>query len=405
MRNSNKLGILILGLIIFSAILLTYTLFSSLNPTQLRGRVITTANNTTTILISGQVQQEEVYVPATFFGITLNGANYVHYPILKSVGVLGKTNAANWKRMNPSRNNYSWSFLDSVIAKAKAAKINQNEYTFFMAPAWVNCTNSRSGCGRGDAGDVNMTDFNEFVANVAVHYNGQNGNYFIKYYELWNEPNCGCFWNGTTAQLVALTSNAYSIIKSIDPSAVVLAPGVSVIATQSGQTWLKNYLNAGGAKYADGIAFHAYACVEQTEHCTDPGVYCPQSKILDCAGLPLVHEIQNIQTQMSGGGAGKDPIYVTEGGILRDDFGSITDPNQQAAFVSRWYTILASYNITSAVWYDWDGNGTYGISTWHSAIVAYNQTYNWLNGSTLTAPCSLYYDNSMWECPMTRPDG
>ena len=391
MKRSNRIGLLMFALMIFTASLTTYGLTTYHTIPTFRGRVITT-----TIIPESNVSNMSagVKVNPGFFGITVSNATGLHYPILKYVGALGKINGANWNAEEYQKNKYNWGYLDSALSRAEKAGIKLTAYTFFIPPSWTNCTKNGSGCGRGDAGNINISDYENFVSNVVVRYKGK-----IQYYELWNEPNCNCFWNGTTSQMLVLTSNAYRIIKAEDPNAIVIAPGMSAIAAQDNSTWLARYLKEGGSKFADAFAFHAYAC---TQCIKSSGIGC-LDRVLDCAGVPLVHEIKNIRKQMTEEGVGNKPLYVTEGGIFPKDVHGFSNASQQAAFVSRWYTILASYNISFTVWYDWK-NGV-GLSTWPAAIVAYNQTYNWLNGATLTSPCSLHYNSRLWECPMTRPDG
>jgi len=48
----------------------------------------------------------------------------------------------------------------------------------------------------------------------------------VKYWEIWNEPDSSDFFTGNINQLVTYAQHAYTIIKSIDPSAKVISPPV-----------------------------------------------------------------------------------------------------------------------------------------------------------------------------------
>lgn len=65
--------------------------------------------------------------------------------------------------------------------------------------------------------------------------------------------------------MVRLAKDAYHIIKSIDPRAVVLPPGPSAhgyqprgITSPIQPKWMEGYLQAGGDSFADGDSWHAY---------------------------------------------------------------------------------------------------------------------------------------------------
>src|SRR4051795_13257468 len=81
-----------------------------------------------------------------------------------------------------------------------------------------------------------------------TRYKGQ-----ISYYELWNEPDCSCYFAGTQAQLVRMGKDAAAIIRSIDPKAKILSPSGHV---WSMTTWFAGYIQAGGAPNFDIVNMH-----------------------------------------------------------------------------------------------------------------------------------------------------
>src|SRR6202000_884775 len=78
----------------------------------------------------------------------------------------------------------------------------------------------------------------------------------IKYWEIWNEPHNAFFWTGTFPQMVRMTKDAASIIKSIDPDALIISPPVGL--DMNGARWLEGFLAAGGGDAVDIISFHGY---------------------------------------------------------------------------------------------------------------------------------------------------
>ena len=240
----------------------------------------------------------------------------------------------------------------------------------------------------------------------------------IQYYELWNEPNVPSEYSGNITEMVTMAQHAYGIIKSIDPSAQVLAPGVSVAGIapytpgcNSGECWLAEYLEAGGGKYADGIAFHGKTCTSDNSPCVQEGIACSLSQIEACAGSGLVAQINDIRSLLVTYGISNKFLINTEGGYSQEVgqnnlFGSA---DQQTAFVSRFFILQASENITTAVYFSWLMNSQTGLLGFGTASAeseinqGYEQTRSWLLGSTFNTPCSL--SSGLWTCGIASSSG
>jgi hypothetical protein len=176
----------------------------------------------------------------------------------------------------------------------------------------------------------------------------------------------------------------------------------------SGFTWLGSYLQAGGSQYADGGAFHGYLC----EDAPGKPCYAPCQSGIECAGAPLETMIEGIRNLMASNGLSGKPIYDTEGGWQQNMF--LTDPNQQEAYIARWYIIQASEGLASAIWYAWggsnDGPTAYGslvntaTNTPNGAASAYTVAHGWIDGATFSAACSSDSAN-VWTCSLTLSNG
>ncbi|MGA2874594.1 MAG: hypothetical protein ABSE82_03550 [Nitrososphaerales archaeon] len=296
-------------------------------------------------------------------------------------------------------------------------------YTFFETPQWASSDPTKScsatqnlgvyGCA---APPKNINDWNRFVTALVTKYKGE-----IQYFEPWNEPDVPTEYSGNITEMVTLAESAYNIIKSIDPSAIVLTPSVSIGGVLSSNPncgsslcWLASYLAAGGGKYADGFDFHGKACDSGTGICVSNNIACPGNAIQECAGTPLIDQINDVRTIMSNNGLSDLPIINTEGGytteVATNDLSNAT-ADQQAAFVSRFFIIQASENLQIAVWFSWFGNvkgfSFTGFGTTAAEAVnnqAYKETYDWLVGSTMNGPCSEG-SNSVWMCTLTLSSG
>jgi polysaccharide biosynthesis protein PslG len=316
-----------------------------------------------------------------------------------TMGSLGKGAGTAWRYVEPYRDVFKWHAPDEYVEAAEAHGIDAM-YCFDSVPQWASsrpdekCDAGPIGCA---APPADIRDWEHFVTAVVNRFKGR-----IKIYELWNEPTTQGEWTGTYEEMVQMARSAYEIIKSVDPNAIVLTPAPSAHGYQRlGHTsavqpdWMREYLKAGGDKYADGGSWHAY-----------PWPNVCDNNTIDCAGAPLIKQVDTMREVFDRSGLAGKPIYVTEGGYRTSE--QLSDPNRQAAYVARWYVLLASNGVTRAYWHAWDDNkwGT----MWDPVAgvlptgIAYEETYNWLVGATLLGPCQIA-TGGVWTCSLTRPNG
>jgi hypothetical protein len=350
-------------------------------------------------------------IPATFFGMHMQ------------TGVLGKedwpsaqfgtvrlwdTNTG-WADINTSNGIYNWETLDQWFALTKTHGVTDLLYTFGKVPAWASSDPSNSSCNYGPGECAPPNDLNadgtgtdehwtEYVTAIATHAAGR-----VKYWELWNEPNIVARWTGTNAQLVRMASDARTIILKIDPEAVMLTPCPAAGITGTG-TWMANYLAAGGGKYADVIAFHGYV-----QHA---GAY-PVAEDVNTL-------IDDLRTAIAPYGQASKPIWNTEGSWGRTEVTGFTNQYQQSSFAVRYILLQWSKGVARFYWYQWnntnssgvlwvDEGGTQTASGMRSGTalkpgIAYGEAYKWLEGATLTSPCSTAGSNT-WTCGLSRSGG
>jgi hypothetical protein len=210
-----------------------------------------------------------------------------------------------------------------------------------------------------------MGDWDDYVRMAASRAAGR-----IKYWEIWNEPQNLKYYCGDIPTMVVLAQHARRIIKSIDPSAVILSPSPT---SGNGPKWLSSFLSQGGAATVDVIAFHGYAS----------GTVAEEVK-------PVVEKYKAVAAE---NGLAQMEMWDTENSNKPTD----------AAFLSKVYLLERSIGVSRVLWFAYDNGGqlwnpTTGLS---GAGVGYREIYKWMVGAALTSPCSE--DSSgVWTCVFTR---
>jgi hypothetical protein len=307
------------------------------------------------------------------------------WPNVRFGGIRLWDTRTTWNKLNPSRGVYDWTQLDAWLNLADSKGV-EVLYVFGGTPPWASsapngpCTYHAGACYP----PANLQDWDDFVRAIVTHAAGR-----IKYWEIWNEPNLPQYWSGGTLTMVQMAQRAYRIIKSIDPTAIVLTPsptaGVSGISA-----WLNQYFSAGGGAYSDIVAFHSY-----------PPYYVKTTPEY------LTEIVSAIRRITSAYGQGSKPLWDTEASWGKAD--RLPNADLQAAYVTRSYILHWSLGIERFYWYAWN-NLLWG-SLWDpytSAVlkpgIAYGESYKWLVGATLNRPCSIT-QTGVWTCTFTRPGG
>jgi hypothetical protein len=361
-------------------------------------------------------------IPPSFFAMTTVNGN--DYPKL-TFGTLAHPEIGAWAWIERSKGSYDFSLFDKYVSAAVAHGLVDSTNTVSLAitlgttPPWAaadprSCT--AKGMARCTSGPANIQDWSNFITAVMNHYNGVTEPH-VRYYELWNEMNIDLFWTGTQADMLNLAKAAYPIVHA-DPHSMLLTPSVAGpvgnIAKNSATTWMSSYLDAGGAQYADGGAFHGYIAEQRgvipfpmpDEDSTSGCV-----KFTTCYGSIVTKANLMRQVFDQHGLAGK-PMFDTEGSWGN---GTMTDPDTQTAWLARWYLLQAGLrstdNLQMVAWFTWGDPATFHWGTIETeagsptqAGIAFNQVYTWLVGAEMSQPCSAESDGT-WTCALTRTPG
>lgn len=366
------------------------------------GRVIFTS---LALVLLGTGSCLAAQVPATLFDMHMTGGitGQEPWPVDSFAGMRLWDSDVAWSQLNPGPGVYDWRLLNIWMNHAEQNDVDIL-YAFGRTPTWasskpndVDCANEPGSCDppndlNSDGTGPNL-HWKNFVTAIATHSGGR-----IHYWEVWDEgPNKGTSgqgtgrWKGTIKQMIRMAQDARTIILSIDPTAVILAPSGDITA-QTDLTWFSQYFAAGGGRYADVMSFHGY--------------------VQGLKGLPvpenLLTFVQKFRTLLNRYKLGKKPLWDTEGSWGVSSQSGLKDADMQAGFVARFYLMHYMAKVARFYWYEWDN--TLAGTLWNPNTgvllkpgIAYGTVYtDWMVGRTVAA-CSN--KGTVWTCGITGASG
>jgi len=157
----------------------------------------------------------------SLFGLHVKDAQDGVWPNIKFGSIRLWDNGTSWTNIETSRGVFNWTALDNSVANANKKGMSDILMVLSGTPAWATSQRNPAALPAPDASGVpaNMADWDNWVRAVATRYKGK-----IKIYQPWNEANLSTFYTGSPAQMADMTKRAYDIIKSIDPTATIVAP-------------------------------------------------------------------------------------------------------------------------------------------------------------------------------------
>jgi hypothetical protein len=318
-------------------------------------------------------------VPSNFFGMHIHHATTgTPWPAVP-IGSWRLWDAlVSWPQIEPKRGQWNFELLDRYVFLAEQHK-TEVLLPLGLSPQWASARPlEKSIYQSGNAAEPgDHADWQNYVTAVVTRYKGR-----IAAYEIWNEPNNKGFWTGDTQQMVTLTREASEVIHRIDPAAQVVSPAATTI---SGVPWLAQFLNLGGGKYVDVVAFHFYVSPQPPE-----------------VMVPLIKQVRQI---MRDTGVGDKPLWNTESGWqVPKPFPS---DGLAAAYLARAFVLNWASGVSRFYWYAWDNHAWVSLQatepdsrTLTAAGEAYGVIQKWLTGTEL-AGCEENPDH-VWMCRLTR---
>ncbi len=223
---------------------------------------------------------------------------------VKKLGVTWVRFDVDWALVQPNNaTTYDWSAYDRVVAAVNAAGLHGLgiiDYT----PSWAQGA-THTGVQVPPANDA---AYATFAAAVAARYAPQG----MHDWEIWNEPNWKSFWSPSPNAYAysAMLRAAYPAIHQADPSATVIAAGLSGTGSNGKDIDATAFLEemyAGGAKGSfDAIAMHPYTFPRLA---TDDDANSWQQ-------MYILHAI------MAANSDGGKKIWITEYGAPTQGFGA-----------------------------------------------------------------------------------
>lgn len=321
-------------------------------------------------------------IATSFFSADFNSA--VDWPPTDGLGAAATLggirlwdDGVKWGELNTADGVYDFTGLDTFLDNAQSQGLDVL-YTFGDTPQFAAITTPPGTCLQAGPYscappiDVNTdgtgTDayFQAFVTALVTHAAGR-----ISYYELWNEPDCACFWAGNTAQLVRMGKDAAAIIRSLDPNAKILSPSAHGPTMAS---WFDGYVAAGGAANFDIVNVHMRG---------DGSANASPEAFLTVWG--------QVQTEVQGRNLTSMPIWDDEHGILS---GQLTDPDELAGYVARSAILRAGVGVQRQYIYMWDSVAPYGLQGNESGT-AWDQVASWMIGHSIN-PCAA--NGTVYTC-------
>jgi Putative Ig domain len=402
-----------------------------------------TATKALTLAVGSTIVAGNI-APSTLFGFTATNTGSRDYPTVNyGMQRFWDSPPLQWPSINTASGVFDYSNLDSTLAQAYSSGVTEGMYTLARTPAWATSNPADSSChytaatsgggaGQCDApidlksdGTGTNAIWKAWITNIATHAN--NPTYLqthahIRYWEIWNEPDAQFYWSGSIAQLARLTEDANCIITgrgvihesgngtatpctatAIDPTAkIVMASGhadgqvvlnyaqnqLYCTASPTGyQLPCPNPANA-IASAIDIVNFHMKPGNSTGNTCPAPTPCTPETA--------MQTYVNNLHGILQPAELAK-PLWNGEASFAEPGFtGAYTDADMASSFMSRFYLLNWSLGVNGIAWYSWSdlSNQPASVQT------AYQQTYNWLSGSSLTTPCAA--SGNIWSCTITK---
>ncbi len=285
-----------------------------------------------------------------------------------------------WPQLEPEQGRWNFTLLDRYVDLAAKHDV-EILLTLGLTPAWASARPAEpSAYNPGNAAEPsNIADWETYIRIVSTRYRGK-----IHNYELWNEPNVRGTFSGSAEQMAKLSKSAYRVLKSVDPSIVVVSPSPTAA---DGASWLAAYLQGGGCDATDIIGYHFYVTPKQPE-----------------AMIPLIDKIKGVLRRHH---CENKPLWNTEcGWSLPKTFSS---QDEAAAYLMRAILLTWLMGIDRIYWYAWDNHNWSSLPTTtpdsneaSDTGMAYGVVENWMTGHVLER-CGED-STTIWTCVLQKND-
>jgi len=244
--------------------------------------------------------------------------------LMEEAGVGIVRTVFDWPTIELKRGTYQWERFDRAVQRLEDRGIAVLGILDGSA-AWATSAPSLDEPYWQKWPTQDLASFGRYVQAVVERYDGDGvadapGSPVVRYWEVWNEPNLAFFWrpHPNAEQYVRLLRLCYQVIKTANPSAVVVMGGIAgngvsyppFALEEEERNFLKQVYEHGGKGFFDVANVHLYPYTYQLER---PELMTALQGALD--------EARSVMA--ANGDAGK-PIWVTEigfsTGLFPDDY-------------------------------------------------------------------------------------
>jgi hypothetical protein len=317
-------------------------------------------------------------VPLSYFGMHIHRPHTTPWPEVPFKGWRLWDTQTTWAHLEPKKGEWHFETLDQMVNLAAAHNVDVL-LCFGRTPAWASSDpEAQPGTRKGEtAPPKDIEDWRNFVRTVVTRYRGR-----IHAYEMWNEPNLAQFYTGDIHTLVELTREGAQIIRSIDPSALVVSPSATTV---KGVPWLNAFLQDGGGQFVDVIGYHFYVFPDKPE------------KIVALA--------RSVRSAMADHNV-KLPLWNTETGWAKP---KVFETDYEAsAYIGRSLLLGWAIGMERFYWYAWDNTDWVTLrlsigNDFHANAngLTYKTIESWMLGNRVES-CSTDA-NGTWVCHLTGP--
>jgi polysaccharide biosynthesis protein PslG len=271
---------------------------------------------------------------------------------MKAMGLTSVRVDASWYVTQvDGPDSYNWTPLDTAVSAIQRAGLTA-DLIIDQCPPWA----AASGAQGQFAQPASPTAFGNWAAAVATRYYGKGASYF----EIWNEPNIAAFWSPAPdpAAYTADLKAAYTAIKAVAPSAVVITAGLAPAADSSDSyddvTFVQDMYADGAQGYFDAIGDHPY---------TYP--FTPDNVLLGSAWSEMSQTSPSLRSLMVAHGDSAKKIWITEyGAPTSGTEHNVSDAEQSDEMVQAISQAKQLGWIGSVYIYTWeDGGDGFGLLT------------------------------------------
>lgn len=268
---------------------------------------------------------------------------------MKAMGLTSVRVDASWYNIQfNGPDSYNWTALDTTVSAIQSAGLTA-DLIIDQCPPWA----AASG-GQGNfAQPASPAAYGNFAAAVATRYYGKGANYF----EIWNEPNLAQFWSPSPdpAAYTADLKAAYTAIKAVTPSALVITAGLAPAADASDSydmvTFVQDMYANGAHGYFDALGDHPY---------TYP--VTPDNVTLGSAWSEMSQTSPSLRSLMADHGDSAKKIWITEYGAPTSGTShNVSDAEQGNEIVQAMARAKQLGWIGSVYIYTWADTSTWGF--------------------------------------------